>query len=221
MLRVWTGLRNAIFAPVAILTNICYNAPLYAVKSISRRFIIARDLKINEQIRVRQVRLIDAEGQQQGIVDTRDALRQARDANLDLVMVGENARPPVAKLLNYGKFRYEQQQQAKEQRKRSRQQELKSIKFRVKIDEHDYNTKVNHIKRFLKAGHKVKVTIMFRGRERSHPELGRALLHRAAEDVTGLGIVDSSPSLAGMDMNMILSPDPEAAKKADSAPDDA
>lgn len=128
-------------------------------------------------------------------------------------MVGENARPPVAKLLDYGKFRYEQQQQAKEQRKRSRQQELKSIKFRIKIDEHDYNTKVNHIKRFLKAGHKVKVTIMFLGRERTHPELGRDLLKRVSEDIKDLGIVDSAPSLAGMDMNMVLSPELKPASK--------
>jgi translation initiation factor IF-3 len=167
---------------------------------------IARDLKINEQIRVRQVRLIGADGQQQGIVETRDALRLARESELDLVLVGEQAQPPVAKLLDYGKYRYELQQQAKEARKRSRSQDMKAIKFRIKIDKHDYETKVNHIRRFLKDGHKVKVTIMFRGRERTHPELGQGILNRVATDVSELAVVDSSPVIAGMDMNMVLRP---------------
>ncbi|UCH26154.1 MAG: translation initiation factor IF-3 [Trueperaceae bacterium] len=167
---------------------------------------IARELKVNDQIRVRQVRLIGADGQQQGIVDTREAVRRAREDDLDLVLVGENSQPPVAKMMDYGKYRYEMQQQAKEARKRSRQQEMKSIKFRVKIEEHDYETKVNHIRRFLKGGHKVRVVIMFRGRERTHPELGREILNRVAKDVTELAVVDLAPSLAGMDMNMTLRP---------------
>ena len=167
---------------------------------------IAKELKVNEQIRVRQVRLIDAEGEQVGIVDTRQAVQRAIDEGLDLVMVGEQAQPPVARLMDYGKYRYEMQQQAKEARKRSRSQEMKAIKFRVKIEDHDYNTKVNHIRRFLEGGHKVKVTIMFRGRERTHPELGKELLNRVATDVTELAVVDSAPTLAGMDMNMVLRP---------------
>ena len=167
---------------------------------------ITKELKINEQIRVRQVRLIDAEGGQVGIVDTRDAFQRAQDEDLDLVLVGEQAQPPVARLMDYGKYRYELQQQEKEARKRSRQQEMKAIKFRVKIETHDYNTKVNHIRRFLKDGHKVRVTIMFRGRERTHPELGQDLLNRVAQDVTEIGIVDMAPTLAGMDMNMVLRP---------------
>ncbi len=167
---------------------------------------IAKELKVNEQIRVRQVRLIGADGEQVGIVDTKDALARAREADLDLVMVGEAAQPPVTRLLDYGKYRYELQQQEKETRKRSRQQEMKAIKFRVKIDEHDYNTKVNHIRRFLKSGHKVKVTIMFRGRERTHPELGKDLLNRVAQDVNELSVVDMPPSMAGMDYNMVLRP---------------
>lgn len=156
---------------------------------------------------MRQVRLIAADGEQVGIVDTRDALQRARDEELDLVLVGEQASPPVARLLDYGKYRYELQQQEKEARKRSRNQEMKAIKFRVKIEDHDYNTKVNHIRRFLKGGHKVKVTIMFRGRERTHPELGKELLDRVATDVTELAVVDMPPSIAGMDMNMVLRPD--------------
>jgi translation initiation factor IF-3 len=174
---------------------------------------IARELKVNEQIRVRQVRLIDADGQQQGIVDTREALRRAREEDLDLVLVGENAQPPVAKLMDYGKFRYELQQQEKEARRRSRQQEMKAIKFRVKIDDHDYETKVNHIRRFLKGGHKVRATIMFRGRERTHPELGQELLQRVAQDVSELASIESAPVIAGMDMNMVLAPIKGTAKE--------
>lgn len=171
---------------------------------------IARELKVNDQIRVRQVRLIDADGTQRGIVDTRDAMRLAREQDLDLVMVGEQAQPPVCKLMDFGRYRYELQQQAKETRKRSRSQEMKAIKFRIKIDTHDYETKVNHIRRFLKEGHKVKVTIMFRGRERTHPELGQDILNRVAADVTQLAVVDSAPTIAGMDMNMVLRPGPGA-----------
>lgn len=167
---------------------------------------IAKELKVNEQIRVRQVRLIDAEGEQVGIVDTRQAMQQAIDAGLDLVMVGEQAQPPVVKILDYGKYRYEMQQQAKEARKRSKSQEMKAIKFRVKIEEHDYQTKVNHIRRFLKGGHKVKVTIMFRGRERTHPELGKEILTRVSTELQEISVVDMAPSMMGMDMNMVLRP---------------
>jgi len=170
---------------------------------------IAKDLKVNDQIRVRQVRLIEADGGQVGIVDTRDALRRAREEDLDLVLVGERAQPPVARLMDYGKYRYELQQEEKEARKRSRQQELKAIKFRVKIGDHDFRTKVNHVRRFLKGGHKVKITIMFRGRERTHPELGKELLDRVAQEVTDLGVVDQPPQTAGMDMNMTLRPSSE------------
>jgi translation initiation factor IF-3 len=152
------------------------------------------------------VRLIGSDGTQFGIVDTRDAVGRARDEGLDLALVGETAQPPVARIMDYGKYRYELQQQEKEARKRTRNQELKSIKFRVKIEEHDYQTKTRHIKRFLEEGHKVKVTIMFRGRERSHPELGQEILNRVAQDVTELAAVDMPPTLAGMDMNMVLRP---------------
>lgn len=161
---------------------------------------------MNDQIRVRQVLLIGADGEKHGVIETREALRRAREEELDLVLVGENGQPPVAKLLDYGKYRYEQQQQEKEARKRSRQQELKAIKFRVKIEDHDYNTKVNHVRRFLKGGHKVRVVIMFRGRERTHPELGREILERVSRDVSELAAVDQPPTLAGMDMNMTLRP---------------
>ncbi len=168
--------------------------------------VVAKDHKINEQIRVRQVRLIDDEGNQAGIVDTRDAMRMATEKGLDLVMVSPNAVPPVCRLLDYGRFRFEAQQQEKEARKRARAQEQKSIKLRVKIGGGDFDTKLNHVKRFLKDGHKVKVTIMFRGRERTHPELGEALLKRVAVTLGDGALVESAPNLMGMDMNMILAP---------------
>jgi translation initiation factor IF-3 len=172
---------------------------------------VAKDHKINDAIRVRQVRLIDDEGGQVGIIDTRDALRMAQEKNLDLVMVSPNTVPPVCRLLDYGKFRFEAQQQEKEARKRARSQEVKSIKLRVKIGDGDFETKLNHVKRFLKDGHKVKITIMFRGRERTHPELGERLLARATETLGEFAIVESPPLLAGMDMNMLVAPTAKAA----------
>ncbi len=167
---------------------------------------IAKDHKVNEQIRVRQIRLIGAEGEQVGIIDTREAMAMAREKNLDLVMVSPQAVPPVCKLMDYGRFRFEQQQNEKETRKRARSQEVKSIKFRVKIDDNDFKTKTNHVKRFLEEGHKVKVTIMFRGRERTHPELGERILVRVAETLAEVGAPESQPSMMGMDMNMIMTP---------------
>lgn len=130
----------------------------------------------------------------------------AREQNLDLVMVSPQAVPPVCKLLDYGRFRYEQQQNEKDTRKRARSQEVKAIKFRVKIDDNDFKTKTNHVKRFLEEGHKVKVTIMFRGRERTHPELGERILHRVADTLAEVGQPESPPNMMGMDMNMIMIP---------------
>ena len=130
----------------------------------------------------------------------------AREQNLDLVMVSPQAVPPVCKLLDYGRFRFEQQQNEKDTRKRARSQEVKAIKFRVKIDANDFKTKTNHVKRFLEEGHKVKVTIMFRGRERTHPELGERILHRVAETLAEVGQPESPPNMMGMDMNMIMIP---------------
>jgi translation initiation factor IF-3 len=176
---------------------------------------IAKDHKVNEQIRVRQIRLIGAEGEQIGIIDTREAGAMAREQNLDLVMVSPQAVPPVCKLMDYGRFRFEEQQNEKENRKRARSQEVKAIKFRVKIDDNDFKTKTNHVRRFLEEGHKVKVTIMFRGRERTHPELGERILLRVAETLADIGAPESNPSMMGMDMNIIMTPKAApAAKKA-------
>jgi translation initiation factor IF-3 len=183
---------------------------------------VAREHKINEQIRVRQVRLIDDEGNQVGIVDTKEALRMATERNLDLVMVSPNTVPPVCRLLDYGRFRFEAQQQEKEARKKARAHEQKSIKLRVKIGSGDFDTKVNHVRRFLKDGHKVKVTIMFRGRERTHPELGEALLKKVATVLGEYALVEVPPVMFGMDMNMIVAPTAKAATmqlKGNLAPD--
>jgi len=178
---------------------------------------IAKDHKVNEQIRVRQIRLIGAEGEQIGIIDTREAGAMAREKNLDLVMVSPQAVPPVCKLMDYGRFRFEEQQNEKDNRKRARSQEVKAIKFRVKIDDNDFKTKTNHVRRFLEEGHKVKVTIMFRGRERTHPELGERILVRVAETLADVGAPESNPSMMGMDMNIIMTPK-AAPKKPAGAP---
>lgn len=164
---------------------------------------------------MRQIRLIGAEGEQVGIIDTRDAMNMAREAGMDLVMVSPQAVPPVCRLLDYGRFRYEQQQNEKENRKRARAQEVKAIKFRVKIDDHDFNTKTGHVRRFLEEGHKVKVTIMFRGRERTHPELGERILTRVAEVLSDIGVPESAPNMMGMDMNMIMVPKAVTGAKKD------
>jgi translation initiation factor IF-3 len=155
---------------------------------------------------VRQVRLIDEEGTQLGVVDTREAQRLAKEREFDLVLVSPNAVPPVAKLLDYGKWRYEQQQADKEARKKAKRTELKSIKLRPKIETHDYGVKMGHVKRFLEEGHKVKVTIMFRGREMAHPELGTKLLEKLVKDLEGVGFMEMRPEMLGRDMNMVMAP---------------
>ena len=139
-------------------------------------------------------------------MDTREALRLAQEMDLDLVLVGPNADPPVARIMDYSKWRYEQQMAEKEARKKAKRTEVKCIKFGVKIDEHDYQTKLGHIKRFLQEGHKVKVTIMFRGREVAHPELGERILNRVTEDLKDLAVVEMKPEMLGRDMNMLLAP---------------
>ena len=145
-------------------------------------------------------------GEQIGIVSINDALKLAQEADLDLVEVAPTARPPVAKLMDYGKFKYESAVKARESRKNQTQTVVKEIKLRPKIDPHDYGTKKGHVERFLKAGDKVKVTIMFRGREQSRPELGFRLLQRLASDVEELGFVESQPKQDGRNMIMVIGP---------------
>jgi translation initiation factor IF-3 len=167
---------------------------------------ISAETRVNERIRAPEVRLVGPKGEQIGIVSINEALRLAQEADLDLVEVAPTARPPVAKLMDYGKFKYESAVKARESRKNQTQTIVKEIKLRPKIDPHDYGTKKGHVERFLKAGDKVKVTIMFRGREQSRPELGFRLLQKLADDVNDLGFVESQPKQDGRNMIMVIGP---------------
>jgi translation initiation factor IF-3 len=180
---------------------------------------ISTEPRINERIRVPEVRLVGPAGEQVGIVAINDALALAQEADLDLVEVAPTARPPVCKLMDYGKFKYESALKARESRKNQTQTVVKEIKLRPKIDPHDYGTKKGHVERFLKQGDKVKVTIMFRGREQSRPELGHRLLQRLAADVQELGFVEAQPKLDGRNMIMVIGPHKKKAdQKVDRSP---
>ena len=172
------------------------------------------ETRINERIRVPEVRLIGEDGQQVGVVKRDDALRYAQERDLDLVEVAADARPPVCRVLDYSKYKYEQEQKAKAARKHQQQVNVREIKLRPKIADHDYNTKRGHVERFLKQQDKVKVTIMFRGREQAHPERGRALLERLTEDVGELATIESAPQQEGRNMHMMLAPSAQLAAKA-------
>src|SRR6187397_1950214 len=172
--------------------------------------------RINDQIRAPKVRLVDENGGQVGIKQTAEALEYAYSKGLDLVEVAAQADPPVAKVMDYGKYKYEQEQKAKQARKHQSQIHVKEIKLRPKIGIHDYNTKKGHVERFLNQRAKVKVTIMFRGRETTHPERGRDLLMRLAEDVKELGQVESPPLLDGRNMVMLLGPTKNAGVAKDA-----
>jgi translation initiation factor IF-3 len=174
---------------------------------------ISTELRINERIRVPEVRLVGPNGETVGIVPTEQALKLAQEADLDLVEIAPQGRPPVAKLMDYGKFKYENAQKARETRRNQTNVIIKEMKLRPKIDQHDYETKKGHVVRFLKGGDKVKITIMFRGREQHRPELGFRLLQRLAEDVQDLGFVESAPKQDGRNMIMVLGPHK---KKADA-----
>ena len=167
---------------------------------------ISAEPRINERIRVPEVRLVGPNGEQVGIVRIEDALRLAQESDLDLVEVAPDAKPPVCKLMDFGKFKYESALKAREARKNQVNTVIKEMKLRPKIDPHDYETKKGHVERFLKAGDKVKITIMFRGREQSRPELGFRLLARLAEDVTEHGFVESAPKQDGRNMIMVIGP---------------
>jgi translation initiation factor IF-3 len=162
--------------------------------------------RINERIRVPEVRLIDDEGQQIGVMKTPDALVFAQERDLDLVEVAPEARPPVCRVLDYSKYKYEQAQKVKQARKHQQQITVREIKFRPKIAEHDYDTKKHHVERFLRHKDKVKVTIMFRGREVTHPERGTAILDRLAEELSELGVVEQRPMQEGRNMTMMMAP---------------
>ncbi len=166
-----------------------------------------RDLtRINDRIRVPEVRLIGEDGNQIGVVKTDEALRYAQERDLDLVEVAPEARPPVTRVLDYSKYKYEQAQKLKAARKHQQQITIREIKFRPKIAQNDYDTKKGHVERFLRHRDKVKITIMFRGREVTHPERGTALLERLAEELSDIGVVEQTPIQDGRNMTMMLAP---------------
>ncbi|MAT02956.1 MAG: translation initiation factor IF-3 [Acidimicrobiaceae bacterium] len=166
--------------------------------------------RINEQIRASEVRLVSPDGEQIGITPLPEALEQARELDLDLVEVAENAKPPVCRIMDYGKYKYEAAQRAKDSRKKSTNIVVKELKYRPKIARGDFNTKTSKVRKFLEDGHKVKLTIMFRGREVQHPELGRRILDEVSEQMEDIAVQESYPQLDGRNMIMVLSPDKKA-----------
>lgn len=165
-------------------------------------------MRINEEIRAREVRVIGSDGEQLGIMSGREAQQLAYEKHLDLVEIAPTAKPPVCRIMDYGKYRYEQQKREKESRKKQKTFDIKEVKLRPGIEEHDFNVKFKNAVRFLEDGDKVKVTIMFRGRELSHPELGEVLLNKMAAQLKEMAVVEGQPKLEGKNMIMIVAPKP-------------
>ncbi|MCH3958564.1 MAG: translation initiation factor IF-3 [Selenomonas sp.] len=180
---------------------------------------MSRDsLRINEEIHIREVRVTSATGEQLGIMPTREALRMAEEQHLDLVEVAPKAKPPVCRIMDFGKYRYEQQKREKEAKKKQKVISIKEVKLRPNIEQHDFDVKLKNALRFVEEGNKVKVTIMFRGRELSHPELGKEVLGRVAEKLGGLVSIERNAKLEGKNMTMIVAPKmqkPSKPKKSD------
>lgn len=171
-----------------------------------RTIIDRNEPRVNDQIRISPVRLVDAEGEQVGIVSIDDARSAAAERGLDLVEVAPMARPPVVRIMDYGKYKYEQARKARESRKKQHQVKVKEIKLRPKIEEHDINFKAGHARRFLSEGNKVKLTMRFRGREMSHSELGAAVLKEFADELSDVGQVEEEAKMEGRNMTMVLAP---------------
>jgi len=172
------------------------------VNSISKD----RDIQVNHEIRAREVRLIGPDGKQLGIMSLKDALRHAQDAQLDLVRVASDAKPPVCKVMDFGKFKYEQSKREKEARKKQKVINIKEIRMNPTIDEHDFQVRLKNTLRFLKDGDKVKVSIRFRGRQMAHTKLGEQVLNKMAESIKEVGVVEKKPKMEGRNMIMVLSP---------------
>lgn len=170
--------------------------------------IAKEEPRINEQIRIREIRVIGAGGEQLGIMSPRDAMEIAAEHHLDLVEIAPTAKPPVCKIMDYGKYRYEQQKREKEARKKQKVFDIKEVKLRPGIEDHDFEVKLKNAQRFLEDGDKVKCTIMYRGRELTHPELGEVLLKRMAEELKNQAVVERQPKLEGRNMIMIVAPKP-------------
>lgn len=165
---------------------------------------ILKRVRINEKIRVDKVRLIGAEGEQLGVVEIQDALKRATEVGLDLVEVSPQSAPPVCRIMNFSKFKYDQEKKEKAARRKQRVIHVKEIRFKPKIGEHDYQTKLHHMQRFLKRGDRIKVTLVFRGREMAHQELGRAILDRFAKDISDIGEIEKGPLAEGRNLIVIV-----------------
>ena len=178
--------------------------------------IAAQEPRINEEIKARECRLIGYDGAQLGIYSVAQALQIAEDEGYDLVEIAANADPCVCRIMDYGKYKYDQAIKAKHARKKQTKIETKEMKFRPKIDVGDYDTKKKHVLRFLAAGNKVKITIMFRGREMAHPEQGLSILERLSDDLKDVAVVENQPKMEGRNMHMLISPVPGAIKKKET-----
>jgi translation initiation factor IF-3 len=171
--------------------------------------------RVNWQIRVRKIRVIDENGKQLGIMTPQEGLKIAQEKGLDLVEVAPNASPPVCKIMDYGKYMYERKKRAREAKKHQRTTELKEIRFKYDIAEHDYQFKLRHAEKFLRSGKRVKISVIFRGREVVHSDLGRKMLERFASDLAHVGNIEQRPRMDGRMMSILLVPNPEASEKGD------
>ena len=196
---------NVDLVQTAVLRKVCFMLEV---------FVIAKEMLLNEQIRAAELRVVDSDGTQLGIMSSREALDIAVGKGLDLVMIAPNATPPVCRIMNYGKYKFEQAKKEKDQRKNQKIVELKEIRLSYNIDVHDFDTKLNQAKKFLSAGNKLKVSIRFRGREMAHTALGQERMERFAASLSELASVDRAPKLEGRNMMMFLTPKPVKPEKA-------
>ena len=187
----------------------CYNFALVSAETALEDGIDKRFIRTNDRIRAREIRVIDDEGNQIGILPPYEALKMAREKNLDLVEISPTAQPPVCRIMDYGKFLYQQEKKEREAKKHQKQIVIKEVKFRINVDDHDYETKKNHVLRFLDEGDKVKATIFFRGREMTRTNLGRQILERLIKDVQDKSIVEFRPRQEGNTLHAILAPKKE------------
>ncbi len=193
----------------------CYNFPSLSLRKLTEDCIDKRFIRTNERIRAREIRVIDDEGQQVGILPPYEALKKAREKNLDLVEISPSANPPVCRIMDYGKFLYQQEKKEREAKKHQKTITVKEVKFRINVDDHDYETKKNHVLRFLDEGDKVKATIFFRGREMTRQSLGRGILERLIKDIGDRGIVEFRPRQEGNTLHAILAPSAKKPEKAE------
>ena len=198
---------TASFCIVARQTG--YTSAFFIDKSVTEVLNISnKELLINEEIREKELRVIGSDGSQMGIMSSVQALKLAGESNLDLVMISPNATPPVCKIMDYGKYRFEQARREKEKRKNQKVVDIKEVRLSLNIDTHDFNTKLNHALKFLSKGDKVKVSVKFRGRELGHPELGMEIMNKFSEACAEAAVVEKQPKLEGRNMLMFLAPKP-------------